>query len=43
MILKTVKPFGSGGAHVILPIKYLGKKVKVELLPELEIELPAKN
>ena len=31
-INKTVKPFGTGGAHVSVPKKWLGKKVKIEVV-----------
>lgn len=33
-LLRIVKPFGRGGAHIILPKKLIGKKVRVEIQEE---------
>ena len=33
-VKNEVKPFGSGGAHVVVPKSWVGKRVRTTLLPE---------
>jgi len=33
-MIKIVKYFGNGGAHVTLPISMLGKRVRIEVIDD---------
>jgi putative transposon-encoded protein len=32
----TVKPFGAGGAHIIVPKSWIGMKIKIEVIEKKE-------
>lgn len=33
-LIKTIKRFGTGSAHIILPVRYLGHEVSVSIKTE---------
>lgn len=38
LVTRIVKPFGDRGAHVVLPFKWIGKEIRVEIVDTITQE-----